>query len=124
MKKFAVRFGDNDFYFTLLGIGNAFLTAHTESHPKKVSFTKEQIVKIWNDLAIGMYFLCQNKFTYHHLSSMEEHAQHTKNYLKISVESVYIDDEVDDHYYDLINNGMANGESLFVWFDSPLVEVI
>lgn len=83
-----IRFGDNDFSNTNM----AFLRTLRDSfyYRPKALLTKEQIVKIYNEMIFGLYLLNQNQNQY------KNETVSIKRYLKISVDRVHINDEIDE----------------------------
>lgn len=117
MKKLAINFMDNDFHRTIKNIGNLFL--HYYNLNGEFRFDKSQTIKLWNELSYGIYLLYQNEFRY-----FDSNEQSLRGYLKIDDSNIFIDDEVDNFYYRQVDQGQVNHASVFIWFDTGLVEVI
>lgn len=98
-----IRFGDNDF----ANVGLAFCRALYDAD-KSESFTREQIVALWNLSAPGLYWVHQNLFRSERIVAQIEgrpavltdlekaHARITA-YLQIDASRVYLDEEVADY---------------------------
>lgn len=93
-----IRFADNDFYNTLhpfmtLVLDSAFVGRPESSERIFENVTKARVVELFNEIAFGLYMLCQNGFRY----DDEKGQEHIRNYLKITEKNVYLDDEVTKH---------------------------
>ena len=117
MKKLAINFMDNDFSRTIRAIGNSFLNYYNLNG--QFDFDKKQTISLWNELSYGIYLLHQNEFRY-----TNSHEQSLRSYLKIDESNIHIDDEVDNFYYRQVDQGQGNFASVFIWFDTGLVEII
>lgn len=82
--KLIIKFPDNDYYNTFYGVLSTLKCASkwNEKYPKD----KEALCIVINSIIYGCYLLFQ-KSDYEHLS--------TKEYLKISINDILIDDEVE-----------------------------
>lgn len=99
LKQIGIRFGDNDFRYTVLPFMDLLLPNDYTSHgllepchkgpdaPMTVAFTKAQIVELFNRLAYGLYLMKQNGWTY-------EVSATTDKYLTIEENDVFFDEEV------------------------------
>lgn len=101
--KILIRFGDNDFWSTFHGVLAIFLEAW--QHNEKNDFTKKQICEIINETSLGVYMVRQNQFEYSNGSTMPEHFEHIRKYLKIDETNIYINEEVDKYLQDIAHDG-------------------
>lgn len=108
--RIGISFGDNDFYFTFMPMMEAIAAALTMSHPGNQPLTKSQIVEIINGLAYPFYRLCQNRWR--HGDGGDDHI---RNYLRITEDRVYINEEIDKKLEDPY---WCNGEFFYVDIDS------
>ena len=106
--KILIRFGDNDFANTLRAFGELLiLHPHVSYHPD--ALTKEQIADWWNRVAPVLYEMVQNRgwdFP------TKESLKLTADYLQISPDVVFINEEADKQMEDW--NSWGNGAALFV----------
>ena len=105
-----INFSDNDFYFANMAflrvLRDAFIHGHPRHNLDMKLTVKERIVEVYNATIYGLYLVNQNQWSY-------EAASHIKEYLRISVNNVYINDEIDDLVKDKAKtNYHYNGE----WF--------
>ena len=64
-KKIGIRFTDNDFYYTITGFLRVLLPHDDGSHrANDLTFTKAQIVELFNRMAYPLYLLKQNCWKY------------------------------------------------------------
>lgn len=90
MKRFGIKFGDNDFY-------NTFATmlpiVATSIYNRNRNISKEELVTLLKDCVGTFYLLGQNMYEYNH-----GYDDNTKEYLKngISIERVFIDNEINE----------------------------
>lgn len=96
-KLIGIRFADNDFGVTL----HSFLANMLAQGLDTYEISKENIVNLFNKSAPGLYYLIQNRMRYQEQFKPDE-------YLKISVDNVYFDQEVKDHLKEVGN--WDNGE--------------
>lgn len=89
-KKLGIKFGDNDFYYTCTAFLRVLLPDEQFTHHRAndLTFTKAQIVELFNGMAYSLYMLKQNAWRY-----PSEHLLQNK-YLRITEDKVYLDDEV------------------------------
>lgn len=99
MNRFAIVFGDNDFYNTFVPLVEALGKAAWEE------ITKEQLCEIANNLLYGYYLLHQNRFRY--TNGNETNLKDT--YLKIRPQDILFNEEMDAVVAD-----WQNGE-VFYW---------
>lgn len=102
-KVIGIRFGDNDFYNTII----PFLRAIGDVGIDEFEFTKEKFSLLCKRSLPGFYWACQNLLR--HRTGDKEH-EHTIRYLtENTVESrIYFDDEVDKFLKE--NKGWYNSE--------------
>lgn len=115
-KKLGIMFGDNDFYYMCSAFLRVLLPDETFTHHKghDLTFTKAQIVELFNGMAPSLYLLKQNCWRYA--------SDHIPNYVKISESAVYLDDEVDKFIEE--NKGDCNGEFFAVNFLTAQISAI
>lgn len=101
MNKIGIRFGDNDFYNTFTGVLKFLKEGYKWSCDLK--FTKKQLCNLINNISMSCYIVFQNQYEYD-----VEHFLHTKEYLHLKEDNIYIDDEVDNYLND--KNTFLNGE--------------
>ena len=77
-----INFGDNDF-------GNTFRPFMKFLHSLEFTPTKEQVVKLFNEMGYGFYLARQNLWQY------DNGEDHTKEYLQIDESNVLMGSEVD-----------------------------
>lgn len=114
MRRLGIRFGDNDFSTTCTWFLRLILPEPPvwEVAPRSVTFTRAQVVTLFNETALGIYLMKQNRFEY----DMEPaEVEHIRAYLRITEDQVYIDDEVGAYVEG--NQEMLNGEFFAVDFD-------
>lgn len=109
--KIGIRFGDNDFYHTVVPFLKGLHESLCEQGFRLKSLTKETVVKLFNLSAPGLYYLRQNVLNYHTCMHPD--------YLKIRERQVFFDEEVTEHIRK--NDGWDNGE--FFWLDVDSGEV-
>jgi hypothetical protein len=116
--KLAIRFHDNDFHNCFCGVLQVFRDAEEISeesewkrHHAPSNLTKAQICQIINEISLGCYLIHQNRFRYG-----LEHFEHIREYLKITPDRLYLDQEVPE-YLDQVNGN--NGET-FVLSDGEI----
>jgi hypothetical protein len=118
--KVGIRFSDNDFYITLQRFMQHLVDAYNERDDERDNrsdrlpfvervLTKKRIVKLFNSLSVGFYWLYQNRFRY---NQDQENSSHLQEYLQIEIANVYLGDEVDQ--YIKSSNGWDNGEFQYV----------
>lgn len=106
MRVLGIRFGDNDFYHTIVN----FLKLFGESRADHFNnMTKSDIVELFNSISGGIYWISQNGKSYEDCRDKEFP---NYSYLKIEEKHVYFDDEV----YDFIEkcDGWDNSEFFYV----------
>lgn len=123
LKQIGIRFSDNDFSSTLLSFMNLLLpddyTNHTEpchkgpDAPMTVSFTKEQIVELFNKLAHGLYLMKQNGWRHKDSGTVDK-------YLTIEEKNVFFNEEV-KAYIERDDGGHLNHEFFCVDFEARYV---
>lgn len=108
-KKIGIRFGDNDFFYTCSAFLKVLLPDEQFTHhlAQDITFTKAQVVELFNGMSSALYLLKQNAWRY---------AGVRAEYLKIDEYAVYLDDEVDE-YMSSFPDG-DNGEFFAVDFVS------
>lgn len=117
-KKIGIRFGDNDFFYTCSAFMRVLLPDEQFTHHSAkngLTFTKAQVVELFNGMAWSLYMLKQNAWRY-------ESGPNIAEYLKINEGAVYLDDEVDKYMTD--NPGGDNGEFFAVDFAAEYVWVL
>lgn len=112
--KILIRFGDNDFFYTMRAFGRVLLQDFHPSGKPEEYLTKEHIVWLWNELAPGLYMLAQNQWRY---SCAPKDVKHTRKYLQITEKQVFLGEEAAE--YITANQNGWNGEWLFVVTDAP-----
>lgn len=85
-----IRFADNDFGNTITSFLGLFQHWDFRRNPP----TKAQVVEMFNNLAPGIYLMCQNCYRNGH----QEDFERMKTYLKITEKNVYLEDEVWNFY--------------------------
>jgi hypothetical protein len=99
--KIGIYFGDNDFWRTITKFLEILEEGVDNHHAYNITvekrYTKEHIVKAFNEIASGIYWLSQNGFTY-------QTDWDAKPYLQLDISNVYIDAEVDEQLKE-DNNG-------------------
>ena len=112
--KIGIRFGDNDFHYTNLGVlaslEMAIVLTVNHSTETIIDFTKEQFAKVINEMYLAMYLLHQNRFSYNNIKVDGEEIERTRKYLTIDASRIYLNDEVDAYVEKLMSNDYANGE--------------
>jgi len=106
-----IKFGDNDFGTLMLAFARII---NDENHTNYSAnfFTKENIVNLWNDISIPLYFLVQNRGNYKASETILD------NYLKIDSNKVFLDDEA---LYEINNNQeMWNSEWILIGLDGKI----
>jgi hypothetical protein len=101
-----IRFGDNDFGKTLRAFADV-LSAHRDVYAEGF-LTKVKIAELWNTLAPGLYAVAQNGGHYNTGTDVA-------SYLRISADSVYLDNEAVDHIND--NQGQWNHSWIYIGLD-------
>ena len=118
IKQLGIDFGDNDFYFTLIPFMKLLIPDDSTHHSLVLpSWSKEQVVELFNNLAFGIYLLKQNGWRYN--NSDADHA-HIKKYLRITEEQVFIDEEV-KAFMERDEGSHLNGEFFAVDFNHRYV---
>jgi hypothetical protein len=107
----AIRFGDNDFYYTFTTLLRTLGLMANESDKYK-NLDKTTLLKILNDLVYPMYRLSQNKYEYTNGKTEEEYSTHIKNYLKIKKDNLLIGRVEVDQY--ISDNPWDNGETFIL----------
>lgn len=112
-KKLAIRFSDNDFYYTIAAFLRVLLPDESFTHhlANDLKFTKAQIVELFNGMAYSLYLLKQNAWRY-------KPGENTQSYLKITEKNVYLDGEVDSY---LAEHTWDNGEFFCVDFTEAYI---
>lgn len=100
-KIIGIYFDDNDYSSTI----TAFLKCILDSGLDKYDLSKENIVKLFNRSAPGLYWLFQNRLRYE--DSASDTGFDITKYLKITVNNVFLDDEVSEKLK--TSNVWANG---------------
>lgn len=113
-KKLGIWFGDNDFYYTCTAFLRVLLPDENFTHFRAadLTFTKAQVVELFNGMTPSLYLLKQNAWGYP--------SGHIPNYLKITEDKVFLDDEVDKFIADK-GPGWANGEFFAVDFTEAYI---
>jgi hypothetical protein len=110
LKKIAIRFCDNDFYFNFRGVLENLANAALEG--KGLNITKEQLCFLINQLSLPMYIVFQNTFKYNNLAKdYTGHFKQIKKYLQITEEKLLINEEVDNF---LIKTHWDNAETFIL----------
>ncbi len=102
-----IRFGDNDYGKTLRAFADV-ISAHRDVYAEGF-LTKDKIVELWNSLAPGLYVVAQNGGHY------DDTGADVAIYLRISADSVYLDDEALDHIND--NQSQWNHSWIYIGLD-------
>lgn len=115
-KRVGIRFDDNDFFYTCSAFMKVLLPDErfTRHQARELTFTKAQIVELFNGMSLALYMLKQNAWGY-------PPGPNIAAYLKINESAVYLDDEVDKYMAD--NFGGGNGEFFAVDFAAEYVWV-
>jgi hypothetical protein len=92
MTKIAIRFSDNDFWYTFRHLLRLMEHVGLESY---AHLDKAGLVDLLNKAIPGVYFLVQNRLRPDCLTREVDLAPHISNYLKLTEKNIYIDDEVD-----------------------------
>jgi hypothetical protein len=115
--KIAIRFGDNDFYNTFFGVLNTIGESiewtkgcHDEMKIESTDAFKKYLVGIINELSYPCFLLFQRGDD--NIGSRT----HYRDYLKIDIGNLYINEEVDKFLKD---NPDGNNEQMFI-YDSDL----
>jgi hypothetical protein len=113
-KRIGILFGDNDFFYTCSSFMKVLLPDEQFTHhrARDLTFTKEQVVELFNSMSLALYTLKQNAGHY-------APGPNISAYLKINEGAVYLDDEVDKYMTD--NPGGGNGEFFAVDFATVYV---
>ena len=93
IKKFAVNFGDNDFYYAFFGVFDMLKS----SGIKKFVLTKDELARLLSELLPASYLLNQNRFEYNGLENPETFSkgmEHSRTYLSVDEDHIYINDEI------------------------------
>ena len=106
--KIAIRFSDNDFCNTLRPFLKLYCENLADGTFGKVEITKQHVVDLFNRSAHGLYWLCQNGMRYTNDLPDDAHIKRMDEYLKIELEHVYFDEEVDAYIERC--NGWDNSE--------------
>lgn len=100
--KVAIKFGDNDYYKSFVGVLEAIKNA------RSIPQDKEKICEIVNEISYGMYLLYQNPL---------EEGDNIKQYLQIKPDDILIDDEVEKYLEEFEWNNsetfVFDGDSIF-----------
>lgn len=94
--KIAIRFGDNDFYYTWVSVLRVILDSWRYGHTE-VPMDKDKLIIIINELSLGCYLVNQNQFRYTNSDTMEGHIEHIREYLKIGEKKLLVGGEVDKY---------------------------
>jgi len=89
--KIAIKFGDNDFSSTFIGVLETIFEIYKYN---EVEPTKKQLVKLINEISYGIYIARQHDYKgeVNHFT-----AQERKIYLRINESKILIGKEVDDY---------------------------
>lgn len=91
-KQIGIYFGDNDFYYTVMPFLEMLLPGeHTGHRAKDHTFTKAEIVELFNEMAYGFYLAKQSGWQY---NTSDDDRTRVKKYLKINESRVYLDNEL------------------------------
>ena len=101
-----IRFGDNDFYSTNMAFLNLLRDAAFKG---RFLCSKEQIVDVYNEVAYGLFLLYRGP----------EKKPHLKDYLKISVDRVHLNNEIDEW---ATKTGQMNGDWFYADLDNDQIE--
>lgn len=104
--KIAIKFGDNDFWSTFHGVLNVINEAYIYklgSHDEIDVTDKERLCKMINELSFGCYITRQNG------NRGYDENEHTREYLKITTEKIYVNEEVTQLIIDY-TGGNGNGD--------------
>lgn len=102
-----IDLGDNDYNNTVRPFLELFLQ---NCAGWRMTPTKEQVVRLFNLSAPGLYWLCQNRLEY---SDTEDQRAFMNNYLQIGPERVWIGDEVVKRYNEMMATGNYNASFFF-----------
>tara|TARA_R110000737_G_scaffold114686_1_gene147611 strand:+ start:49 stop:441 length:393 start_codon:yes stop_codon:yes gene_type:complete len=118
--KIAIKYGDNDFHSTFLGVLATLRDAYGFGGNENLTESKENLTFIINELSLGIYMSHQNHFKYTNGQTMYDHIEQARKYLKILESDILVEDEV-THY--LIANSVDgdNGETFIL--DTDLIDV-
>jgi len=105
VKRVGINFGDNDFGNTLRPFVQVLLDAYNWGSDTAKNLTKEKVVELFNESSWGLYLLFQHR---HGWTVYEG----TKDYLKIDINHVLTDKEVDEYF---LQTWRHNGH--FYWVD-------
>ena len=93
--KIAIRFHDNDFGNTFIGVLQFLLNAY--KHYGQLPEDKAELAIIINEISVGAYFSYQNQFEYTHGKTIQEEMVRLRKYLNITVDRIMVDGEVDEY---------------------------
>lgn len=124
MKRFLLKFGDNDFGRTLRAFGNLFM--NPEFGDAFDWLTRERIVELWNELSYGLYLMHQKMpaeaRTLARVGVLDPRSNSTRSYLNVPPEDVFLDDDAVE--YMNANASMWNHSWLFVDLEYRLVTLV
>lgn len=107
--KIAIVTHDNDFTSTYRGVLETLKYAFY--YKGKLSFTKQQLCEIINDITLSNYKLSQNQYEYTNGKTFEEHYKHIKKYLTREEKDILLNEEVDKY---LEENDWNNSETFIL----------
>lgn len=96
--RIGIRFGDNDFYYTFIGILTNIDKAIEAGRSYKgglLSISKAKWVELINEMALSSYYLWQNQFAYTNGATHEEHRERTREYLKVKPNRILLNESLD-----------------------------
>ena len=94
MQRFVIKFGDNDFYSTLLAFGTFILECVRYNNSDYLN--KKRILQLWKETALGLYLANQNCWRY---NDTPEDFERIREYLcSLTEDQIYIDDETNQFF--------------------------
>lgn len=118
MNKLGIKFGDNDFYATIV----PFLEQLQKNSDWIKLKDKEKLAFVINESLFAFYVTRQNLCSYNGLEKLdEEYIKHMKDYLTVSPKNILLDKEI--AAYLTQNDGWCNGEFFVITDQSSGVSV-
>ena len=120
--KIAIKFGDNDFHATFLGVLKTLLEIweYRRGSHYELTTDKPALVEMINELSLGHYLARQLTKSHfgHNVTPTEqkrtEHIEHIRKYLKITEEKLMVDGEVDRYLKDTLENNNFNSSTFIL----------
>jgi len=128
--KIALKFHDNDMYFTFMGVFEALANLYEIQIQSAASrfgsewkcFLEDKSIlkRIINDLSYPMYELHQNQYrnSYQDSETVEFETVRMRNWLKINQGDLFIGDEIDN----FLQTEEFEGVSVFIMLDTNVYE--